>query len=476
MARNDKAPPSNRRLPRRHFLRGAAGITFGLPVLEAFRGRRALAQSQSVTPPFVIFMRQANGISQGRDDEPDRFWPTRTGALTEATMVNRAVGELSGYRNQLLLTKVRNQSYNYGDGHARGVLQCLTAHGPYRENQGGDSEANGASIDFVIGQHLNPDNRDALYLMSGSNSGWVGGACISFRGPNQRRSALRNPWFAYESFASGNGALSNEAQRALRAKGNSLNDLVRGQLQALKQSSQLSSRDIQTLDLHQSTIRDLEVSLTCALEENEARALEDEASIFDSSNGNDRLATARLHLEVAALSVACGVQRSVALQIGAGNDPTRYQNLSSGGLMENFHYLSHRRLSHGGSGPSISNGDLLHHYVDVQFARTFRHLLDTLDRYPDPNGGSLLDAGMAVWFADLGDGPSHSTSNLPYIIAGSAGQQLKQGEYIELTSNNRRWHRRLLQSIGVAAGLSETQANAIGDPDSSGGVIEDLFV
>ena len=37
--------------------------------------------------------------------------------------------------------------------------------------------------------------------------------------------------------------------------------------------------------------------------------------------------------------------------VGSGNDgSTRYTNISTGQTMENYHYLSHRRLSHDSSG------------------------------------------------------------------------------------------------------------------------------
>ena len=44
--------------------------------------------------------------------------------------------------------------------------------------------------------------------------------------------------------------------------------------------------------------------------------------------------------------------------------------------MENYHFLSHRRLSHDSSGGVIADSDRLHSMVDIQFARTFKHLLD----------------------------------------------------------------------------------------------------
>ena len=55
---------------RRHFLRGLFGVSLALPFLESFSPRKAEAGPGDV-PPFAIFMRQANGVVQQTNDEPE---------------------------------------------------------------------------------------------------------------------------------------------------------------------------------------------------------------------------------------------------------------------------------------------------------------------------------------------------------------------------------------------------------------------
>jgi hypothetical protein len=455
------------KLTRRNVLRGAAGVALGLPVLESFAPRRAFAQDAG-TPPFAIFFRQANGIQQGGQNseigrEPERFWPRTTGAITPDGIAGRTVEEIGDFRDALLLTKVNMRGLPYGDGHARGAMQGLTAAGPMVDGAGGSSEASGESLDHRIGRELNPEGRDSLFMYAGRNQGWLGGACVSYRGPGRRRAALHNPWNAYQSFVSDGNTLPPETQAAIAARGQSVNDLIRDQMQALLSHPRLSTSDRRRLQLHQQTIRDLEVSLTCRLAEDRERALQQQAPGFDSTNGDEVLATARLHMDVAALAVACGYTRSVTIQVGNGNDGlTRYRNPETGSLMENFHYVSHRRLSHGADGQIIEGSDILHHYVDRQFAQTFRHLLERLSAYQVPTGGRLLDTGMAIWYNDLGDGPPHSPIACPFVIAGSAGGQLRQGVFVDLSEDARRSdHRRLLNTIGAAAGVQEADGSPL---------------
>jgi len=468
-------------ISRRRLLRGAGGVTVMLPFLDAFRSNTAKAQDPDV-PPFAIFMRQANGVAAAQSttelgEEPERFWPTQMGPLTAATVAGRAVDELSPHLERLLMVKgVNGSNFEYGDGHARGAFQGLTARGPTVINAGGDSEAAGESLDHRIGRELNPEGRDSLFLYSGRNSGWLGGACISYRDVGIRRAALHDPALAYQQIM----GLSGDQFAELAARQKSVNDLVRDQLTALLGSPKLSSNDQQRLTLHFEAVRDLEAGLMCTLGERQLMTLEGLTGQHDSTDGDEVLAAARVHLDIAALAVACGYTRSVTLQIGNGNDgSTQYRDPDTNQLMENYHYISHRRLSHDSEGAVIPGSDLLHHKIDRQFGQVFKHLLDRLEQFETPNGSKLVDSGVSVWYNDLGNGPAHSPNAMPYIVAGSANGFLKQGEAIEVA--NTLWvgnHAMMLNTLGSAVGLQKVGGGFLdnfGDPMSGTGLMTELL-
>jgi hypothetical protein len=56
-----------------------------------------------------------------------------------------------------------------------------------------------------------------------------------------------------------------------------------------------------------------------------------------------------------------------------------------------------------------------------------------------------------MWTSHVAVGPSHSFSNLPIIIAGSAGGYLKQGQYVNAGSNvtNNKLHNTLATAMGL---------------------------
>lgn len=468
------------KLGRRIVLRGIGGAVVALPFLESV-GRPRAARADDETS-YAVFFRQANGVAaaQNTDElgaEPERFWPREFGPLTTDTLRDRSLDELADYRSQLLvLGNVNDQSFDYGDGHARGALQCLTARGPTVTGAGGDSEAAGESLDHRLGKELNADARDSWFMYAGQNGGWLGGPCISYRGPGDRRSPIHDPLEGYMTLVGGDAGLSAEAQRQIAERGRSVNDLVRAQLTRLMSTPALSRDDRDRIELHQAAIRDVEVRLACQLPDDRVAELEGLGRGFESTDGDQVLAAARLHMDIAALAIACGVTRSVAIQIGSGNDgSTRYRNLTTGAQLENYHYLSHRRLSHDASGSVISNADELHAMVDRQFAQTFRHLLSRLGEYVMPSGGTLLDCGVSCWFNDLGNGPAHSRQNLPWIIAGSAGGRLRQGEYVQLSGGDRSAlnHRQLLLTLASAIGAPVPD---FGDPSLPGGSLAEILV
>ena len=460
---------------RRLVLRGLGGVVLGLPFLESI-GNSAPARADADSS-FAIFFRQGNGVAAAQNttigSEPERFWANAEGPLTAATTDGRTLAELAPFHDRILAVRNVNMGgFNYGDGHARGALQCLTARGPTVQDAGGNSEAAGQSIDHYLGEALN-DSGESWFMLAGRNSGWLGGACISYRSSGVRHSVRHNPYEAYMNLIGAGEGLSLEAQQQLAQRGQSVNDLVRSQLVRL-QSQDLSTKDRQRIDLHLQSVRDVEVRLGCMLNDSERAALEGVGTIYESTDGDEVLAAARLHMDVAALAVACGATRSVAIQVGSGNDgATRYYE-DSGAQMENFHYISHRRLSHGSDGTVISNADQLHAMVDRQFARTFRHLLEKLDSYPMPSGATLLDCGLACWLNDLGNGPGHSRLNVPWIIAGSAAGATRTGAQIELSSGERvDNHAQLLNTIATAVGVP---TNDFGDPSLPGGTLSEILV
>ncbi len=457
---------------RRSFLRGVGGACMALPFLESFGNTEAAADNGGYAP-YAIFMRQANGCQQEVGGEPERFFPHALGALTTATMMaqsDRAVSVLSDYADKLNIVRGINFGFpGNGCGHSGGGNQCLTAARVSSDLSGPASLAMGESIDNLIARKLHPEGVEPLTLYAGKMNGYID-EVLSYRGPKQLRAAERNPFNAYMDLFGLNG-LTPEALEKLKAARGSVNDLVRGEMQALMNQSKLSQQDRDRLDLHFTAIRDLEVTMSCELPEMEIAAME---AIQGQLGSSDNMITiVRMQCDIIALSVACGVVRTATLQVGDGNDQTQYT--INGQKQYSYHWISHRIQGNGGEGSAaaIPDADLLHHEIDKIHGEMFRYLLDRLSSYSIGNG-SLLDSGIAVWLNDLAD-RYHGYGNVPHVCAGSCNDFLKTGQYIDAggVTNNKFWN-----TVATAVGVrkdNDQWVDNFGDPSLEPGFIDAMI-
>lgn len=468
---------------RRLFLKGA-GVTLGLPILESIGRATAHAQTRPANASkFAIFLRQANGVAQeirngdGTVREPELFWPSAVGALTDATLRGRAVEELAAHRARLLM--VKGTRFNFagrGCGHSGGGNQVLTANEIDRTDpnlNSNRSRAVGESVDFRIAREINPmegaRRRDPLTLMAGPRTGYIA-EVLSYGGARDLRGAQRNPWNAYQAVVGMTGATEAEFER-IRSSRQSVNDLLREQMRGLLGRTDLSRDDRDRLQLHFDSIRDLERRMSCQLPVAEAGALRSAVMPFEREmtidgmrqtvivvDGNAALHTlARLHCDVIDLAVACGYTTSATLQIGNGNDGTPYALPGFTGAYS-FHWISHRIQGDGDTGATINDAQQRHHQIDRLHARVFKYLCDKLAARTVPGGTTLLDQGMAVWVNDLATGPPHGYSDVPWIIAGSGNGYLRQGQFVDARAAGRTVaHNTLLNTFINAMGINSAR-------------------
>ncbi len=452
---------------RRRFLRGIGGATLALPFLGSLRPR-TVGAAEGPKQAYSFFIRQGNGVQQsGYGDEPERFWPRELGPLTKAELEtnnsDRTLSILADHAEKL--TFVRGTRFGFpgnGCGHSGGLNQCLTARPVTGE--GKDTLATGESVDWFISRKLGVE---PLTLMSGPQSAYIAHG-LSYSGSRELRGARNNPLAVYASLMNVGSSPDLLLQIASRRK--SVNDLVRVEMQELLSNPALSASDRQRLDMHFQSIRDLEVGMACELPAASVQGMQELAEIFEENE--QRIKVADYMLELTAMAFACDATRTGTLQIGTGNDQTRYY---VDGVMQNtFHRISHRIDGDGDEGAPIPNADLLHHGIDKIFANIFKRFLDRLAAYSGPGGGSLLDDSVVVWTNDLSNGPPHSYSNVPQILAGGAGGALKTGQYLDAGNVT---HNKLFNTIISAVGIRNDDDTPVefGDPSLEPGMIDAML-
>ena len=435
---------------RRRLLMGAGGVVIGLPLLETFMPRRARAQTGKAI--FTMFLQQQNGVIQGTAGDPQIFWPAAMGALSGATMagadMDKATSELKDYADKLLM--VRGVNFPFGNpvgcGHSSGCNQTLTA--ARMKGRTNRSTPVSESVDMRIAR-LVQAGKEPITLYAGRKGGYLDDA-LSYGDGGSVRAGENNPLNAFNRLFGGMPVTpppagtptqpsTGEAEMqklALRRK--SVNDLLRTQIQDLMNRRELSKNDKNRLNVHLQSIRDLEVGMGGVMPGPAPSAGDLQARLMTvngTHTANDKVETvSKLQLEIIALAFASNRNRVATLQIGEGNDHTRYT--INGTVAPPYHYISHRVMSDGGSGTRITNAVELHHAIDRIHARYFKHFLEKMIQHKLPDGRPLLDDTMAVWLNSNANGPPHSVQNVPHIVGGSGGGFLKQGQMVSGAGTN----------------------------------------
>jgi Protein of unknown function (DUF1552) len=449
-------------MKRRHFLQGMGGMMLALPVLEGLAAKGAAATSDPTR--FAVFMRQGNGVQQATSDgEPERFWPSFSpGVLTReqlAADTGRAVSVLAEHAASLSI--LRGVYFNDPSNpcrHSGGGNQALTA-ARASTDECNTTLALGESLDNRIVRQLGSPGDEPLTLMSGAKTGALD-EVLSYRGPRQLRAAERSPFAAYEDIF-GLRHLEPAAREQLRTRRKSVNDLVQAELHRLRSRRDLSRADLLSLDLHLSSIRDVERGFGQGLTEPEVALLKAGSSELDDDAHVDEII--KLHIDVMVLAIASGARCAATLQLGPGADMTRYT--LDGVLLPSFHEVSHRNTG--------ADAVDVHHRVDRKLLGYFKYLLDRLVEHRLPQG-ALLDQGVAVYVNDVAN-KFHEYENVPYLVAGNAGGFLRTGHYLDLggVTNNK-----VLNCVGAALGLkndSGAPLDDFGDPGLPRGFVDAML-
>ncbi len=299
-----------------------------------------------------------------------------------------------------------------GCDHQNGMGGKLTA----QQLAGADHYANGISVDQYMAAKINPSARPPLTLKVGPKSSGVT-SVISYTGPGQPVQGENNPWLAFQDFMGVPAGPTSAEKTYNRQK--SVLDLVKSEMDALK-SKNLSTADKNKLDLHYTSIRDLEVAMVdmglpaCVLPDArkaQIQAMNGSNLVEDDANYK---AIGQMQMDILALALACDHTRVATLQWnnGAGGPTFKWDGMTH---QYHHHAISHNATTDAGSNTGVGGADYkqLLFEIDSWYAKQFRYLLDKLAAYSEADGKSVLDNSAVVWMNELSDGLEHNFMDMP---------------------------------------------------------------
>ncbi len=456
-------------LNRRNFLRGAAGVSLGLPFLEGLPERSAWAQDDK--PIFSFFVCAVDGCF------PENFFPAETGPLVEAEMAasDRATVSLARHaQNLLFLSNINWVTAPMADAHIEGLCQVLTA----RPHTGSATSAtsSGPSADAVIASILHPD-LSLINLYGGNLRNGYAAQRLSFTAAGELAPVIDSPYTLYQQLVGltvpgGMTPEGDPASELLLTSRNSIHDLVREELQDLMANPRLSAADRQRLDQHFQAVRDAEVIMdgmgndaveACSTQGLDVTKIEALEEYMYNSRATEEIVG--LHMSLVALMFACNYRRTATLQWGDPVDKTIY-DVPSNARGWPMSFIDHKTQS-----DSAGGNDALamqaHHEIDVLRLQTLAGGLDHFE------ARGLVDQSFVMWTLNYRDGPAHSYRNIPHIIWGNAGGMLKQGEYLKCSvdgSNNN-----LLLNTLITAAIQDTGQVVEDFGEGDPGLLEDIL-
>ncbi len=435
---------SDRRFPRRTFLRGAGSVSLALPFLPSLAGR-AFAQisgSGSTEAPKggirrVIFFSLPYGTVQ-------EHWFPSDAALTGARSVSSRAkesnlvdvmgknGPLTVFQNSVFSGLFDKMLFLDGiDGPSSiGHEKSYSLTGFVRDEP---QALPGSSIDQIIASRARIYNSEPAFrtLNIASGPGTHAGSSISYTQngskvvPVPQLSDPATVWDIAFQWVSSGGAQANAEFEQQRGRRLSIIDHVNGRHKALLAHPNLSCEDRSRVEAYLQHLRDYELSIKDAkLIECSTPSRPDIASYGRKDQAWTRYAEDQVDNIIH--TVRCGLTHVVTFN--AEPSARGYRNLP--GVLGDHHGLSHEKeTAKAGEGAALELFE-----VDRFHMGLVARLLRGLDVEEDPGSGrTFLDNSIVFVGNDMGSVANHKGHRMPCLLAGGKGY-FKQGKLIDFRS------------------------------------------
>ena len=407
-------------IQRRTFIR-AAGISLALPSLEAFA---ADSKPNGKAPQGKQPPRRIISICAPLGLHPDNFFPEQTG---KDYALSPYLDILKEFRNEFTVVSGLAHA-GMGSSFAHQASASFLTGVP---GAGRPGFRNAISLDQFAADHIGTQTRFPSLALSGEGSG---GLSWTRTGALIPADNVPSKVFA-RLFLEGR---ADEVQGQMRrlADGRSILDDVRDQAKSLRSGLGIEDRD--KLDEYLVSVRELEQRMVN--DESWAKTPKPkvkEESPKDILNAADLIGRTRLLFDLTHLALQTDSTRLITIMLAGSTYAPPIKGVT----------LGHHDLSHHGKDPGKLEQLKI---VEVETMKTVRDLLAKLKQSKE-DGSNLLDRTTVFLGSNLGDGSSHSTQNLPVLLAGGG---FKHGQHLHFDPKNPpplcNLFVNMLQGLGIA--------------------------
>lgn len=396
------------RIDRRVFLRGT-GVALALPLLDVMA---TTARAVGATRPArLAFIYVPNGVNM-------KAW-TPKGDGTDYEL-SPSLGPLAKLRSEVTVFTGLHHPNSFGAGHTVGDT-WLT--GAKLNGTPGRDYANSLSADQMAAEFFGAATRfPSLELSISGGTGKPGNlATLAISRAGTPLPAESSPRVAFDRLfgQSPNGAAA-EHRRVRRHQ--SLLDAVGKDAKQL--STQLGSADRSKLDEYLASVRETEIRVKRAEEWLEVPKPKVDGAEFQKRIPADALKDYfRVIYDLMVLAFQTDSTRAITYQAGQETTGLTFAEIG-------VHQLQHS-LSHHQNDPA--NLAALAK-IDAFQVEQFAYFIEKLKSIPEGDG-KLLDRTLVLYGSGMSNGNAHAVVNLPTLLAGGRGLEVKQGQHINFNKN-----------------------------------------
>jgi hypothetical protein len=405
-------------LPRRTFLRGL-GTALALPFLDAMA---PALRAKSIKPtPRLGFVYTPNGFIQ------DQWIPKTIGAAYELTPT---LSPLAPVRDQLLIVinLAHLQANTFGDGvgdHPRASAVWLSGVHAWDRTQPGMEVRLGTTADQLAARVIGRDSQVPsmeLVLEKPTAIACDTSDCffvntISWRNPTTPNPAEAHPRLVFERFF-GDGGTTAQRMARMQQTGSILDSVLQ---EVSRLQGTLGPGDRTKLTEYLDAVREIEQRIQSTEKKGASSPMELPDRPVDIPDTFEE--HAKLMYDLMVLGYRADVTRVFTMIMARELSSRTYPNI---GVPEQHHAVSHHR-----NDPALIAKKAK---IDSYHVSLFGYFLEKLQNTPDGDG-SLLDHSLILYGGGIGNGNLHEHTNLPLLMAGKLGGQVKPGRHISYPDN-----------------------------------------
>ncbi len=405
-------------LPRRTFLRGM-GATLALPLLDAMAP--ALNAKPVKPTPRLGFVYTPNGFIQ------EQWIPKTVGASYELTP---SLSPLAALRENLLIVSnlAHLQANTFGDGvgdHPRASAVWLSGVHAWDRTQPGMEVRLGTTADQLAARVIGRDSQVPsmeLVLEKPTAIACDTSDCffvntISWRNPTTPNPAEAHPRLVFERLF-GDGGTTAQRMARMQQTGSILDSVLQ---EVNRLQGTLGPGDRTKLTEYLDAVREIEQRIQATEKKGASSPLELPDRPVDIPDTFEE--HAKLMYDLMVLGYRADVTRVFTMIMARELSSRTYPNI---GVPEQHHAVSHHR-----NDPVLIAKKAK---IDTYHVSLFGYFLEKLHNTPDGDG-TLLDHSLILYGGGIGNGNLHEHTNLPLLMAGKLGGQVKPGRHVMYPDN-----------------------------------------